>query len=727
MNDNIQKEELTIDDYLNVIKGKNKILDILESNNTNFNELSLSNSLNYSKSPLFENDTLDRSRKIEENLKFNNDDINSLPYFDTLPTVIKFPSIENTEQNKSLISLFRPEFSNYLDEKGNNLPMIAIEYKQDELAKELIATRMFDVNHENNNYETIFYFSMKHELIDLCIQLISVYGYNKFDKLLNDKNIANLCIERAKYRPLLPYLINSKCSKETPKKLKIYEDDYFILDKELGKGGYGKVSSAKGKDGKIYALKLPNNVIGNSIPDDFFKEMIISRLINEKYPKTMGEIYGYYPQLKALVIEYLPLTLRNIAETYEDIEIEYKKDFILTLFKKIIENVANINACGFCHFDLKFENIMVDEKCHVRIIDLGLCGFMGLEKISIDDFYQTYTIKGPDDSTKKSRFFHRDQEIFIKQKSESYKVNYSTDMYAIASLILGMVFGKKHPFQLLMLNEKTYVYYKSNETDNIDLQDITKAFNIVCNKFSPHLYDFFVRCFTTDSTIRYTTLQALKHPLFTNDIKSLVPELPYSVTEIDMNSFFVINENDLILRQNSMSFLDEFSNTYTNIQIKSTINNAFKYITQIDDGKIESIMKNNDFDYFLNFYNYFHQINNFNNTDKNEIDIKNELNDLGKIAYKNAYETLISNRSYDIKIDSNLLDNFVNQDIKYIPFTSIIVSYISYSRIAGKSPNKIVNFIRTVSRELLIKFSSEIEEEFILDDFIKAIYQHTIN
>lgn len=718
MIDNIHKEELTIYEYVDLIKSENKILDILEK----------TNSLNYSKSPLFENDNLDKlTIKHQENSLFNNDDINSLPNFDILPPVINFPEFNDIESNKSLISLFRPEFSNYLDENGNNLPMIAIDYKQDELAKALIATRMFDLNHENNNNETIFYFSMKHELIDLSIQLISVYGYNKFDKLLNDKNIANLCIEVPKYRPLLPYLINSKCSKETPKKLKIYEDNYFTIDKELGKGGYGKVSSAKGKDGKIYALKLPNNVLGNNIPDDFFKEMIISRLINEKFPKTMGEIYGYYPQLKALVIEYLPLTFRNIAETYQKIEIEYKKDFIFTLFKKIIENVANINACGFCHFDLKFENIMVDEKCHVRIIDLGLCGFMGLEKISIDDFYQTYTVKGPDDSTKKSRFFHKGKEIFIKQKSESYKVNYSTDMYAIASLMVGMVLGKKNPLQLLMLNGKTYIYYKLNEKDNIDLQDITKAFNIVCNKFSPYLYDFFVRCFTTDSTIRYTTLQALKHPLFTNNIKTLVPELPYSITEIDMNSFFNINENDLILKQNSMSFLDEFSDTYTNVVIKPTINKLFKILTQVDDDKIEFIMKNNKFDYLLNFYNYFHQITNFNESNANEIDIKYELNRLGKVTYKNAYETLLSNSSLNIPIEPIILNNFVNRDIKYIPFTSIITSYVSYSRIAGKAPNKIINFIRTISRELLILFSSEIKEEFILDDFIKSVYQRTID
>ena len=87
----------------------------------------------------------------------------------------------SSKDDEELIKLFIPEFSEYLDEDGNNIPMIAIQHGRIKLAIELITMDIFNVNHQNNSNKTIFYYAFKLKNVDFCIQLITLYGYDKFD------------------------------------------------------------------------------------------------------------------------------------------------------------------------------------------------------------------------------------------------------------------------------------------------------------------------------------------------------------------------------------------------------------------------------------------------------------------------------------------------------------------------------------------------------------------
>lgn len=40
-------------------------------------------------------------------------------------------------------------------------------------------------------------------------------------------------------------------------------------------------------------------------------------------------------------------------------------------FKEIMEGISYIHSQGICHRDLKFDNIIIDDKNNVKIIDFG--------------------------------------------------------------------------------------------------------------------------------------------------------------------------------------------------------------------------------------------------------------------------------------------------------------------------------------------------------------------
>ena len=615
----------------------------------------------------------------------------------------------SSKDDEELIKLFIPEFSEYLDEDGNNIPMIAIQHGRIKLAIELITMDIFNVNHQNNSNKTIFYYAFKLKNVDFCIQLITLYGYDKFD-VFDDKSIVELCMEFDEYLPLLPYLVKNKYKKTVADKLLIYEDSFFDEDtfKDQGEGAYGKVVRAKGKDGKLYALKTSVYENDSYMPSDFFKEMMVSRIINKKFPKTIGEIYGFYPKTKSLVMEYLPFTLENILHVHRDIDIEYKIEIIKELFRSIIESVRNINSCGFCHFDLKPGNIMIDENGHIRIIDLGLSGFIGLEPIKLKEFFQSWEVKGPDDPSEIIKYYLNGEEIFIKEKEESYNVNYSTDLYAIASMMLGMIYGSDEPHQMLYTKNQTYIYRKTSKLF-VHLEIMPDKLREDIEKFSPHLFDFFIRSFSTNSNLRMTSFEALDHPLFDGQ-PNRNPQ--YSISEIRIEKTyesFISPEEQLMLMNGTMKCFENFKDVYSNVII-SKGKHFLDFGLNVDDA-VDLILNNDSLDSLLNYCIY-----------ERIVESEDIFADFDHISV--CINECLSNKNNDDVLDMKTVKTIMENDIIFIPFKSIIISYITTLRINGIPPNKIATLLKNIISSLISKLLNNIDEVNIsklFDEELKTV------
>lgn len=606
----------------------------------------------------------------------------------------KLERIRNRSKNQlysddEMISMFAPEYAGYLDSKGNNIPMIAIQSDRRDLAVKLIAADVFNVNHRNAMGKTIFYYAFSYRMISFCIQLITLYEYKDFN-IFGNKSVVEMCLADEKYMPLLPYLVANKYKKTVVDKLTIYPKEFFDPKKFKieGSGGYGTVVTSKGIDGNIYALKISQDECDAYMPTDFFKEMMISRIINKKFPKTIGEIYGYYPETQALVMEYLPLTLKSILTSNCSLAIEYKTDLMKELFRSIIESVRNINSCGFCHFDLKPANIMVDENGQVRIIDLGLSGFIGLEPVRFIEFFQSWEVKGPDDPSEIVKYYFDDEEIFVKEKEESYSVNYSTDMYAIASMMLGMIMDTPEPHQMLCTRNNIYVYKKTNSL-TVDVEIMPDHIRDDMDKFSPHLFDFFVRCFCTNSNLRMTTFEALNHPLFCEETVQK-DMLPYSISEVRIEreyENFISPEEQIMLMNGSLKAFERFKDVYSNLKIPPGSTNLDADI-EFDDDNVEIILTSERLDMFLN-YSLYERMN-------GQGDMTSDFENLSA-----CLESCISNRVISKTLNEKIIKNIMASDIIFIPFKSIIMAYITSVRLNGMPPNKISILIKNIVKSLL--------------------------
>lgn len=417
---------------------------------------------------------------------------------------------------------------------------------------------------------------------------------------------------------------------------------------------------------------------------DFYKEYTISKKVNNIFPNTTVEMYGFLitkSRKEALVMEYAPFTLTSILNILKNFSIQVKKDFVLKIFKDATTKLANFNECGFCHFDLKSDNIIVCFDMTVKLIDFGISCFVGLERMKLGSVFScTSNVKAPDD-IKDEKTFKKESEqnvFFYDSLEKTSSVNYSTDMFSLASTMFSYMSQEKLDRQFLMTKNKIYTYLNSCDRS---YRSIREKFRELTNEelsdvdlYSKNFIDFFVRTTCHDSSIRYTSREALNHVVFGGSgITNL--EVPFCVTEIvnigtgrnltRNQKHYLVNE--IITRSNELKIYDRYLEIAKTRIIKSNVgmlrgSGIDSYSQQIPENDTERTQIQKDFLIALT-----------------EVDKKDYFNFLD-VAYFSGDERLQSPPLKCKEIYSFIIT--CNSDI--IELESLICSFITKKRIEGK-------------------------------------------
>jgi len=160
------------------------------------------------------------------------------------------------------------------------------------------------------------------------------------------------------------------------KKKLYFFDQYFTLDRLLGKGNYGeawKIISKENND--IYALKLvPYSRLNPFILQSLHIE---GNIIKGKLFDNVITYYGFYfiviedNYYAGILMEYFKgITLYELGKLVDKEKGSFSDRRVLNMMKQAVHGLVELHFHNIVHRDIKLENILWDGQT-IKLIDLG--------------------------------------------------------------------------------------------------------------------------------------------------------------------------------------------------------------------------------------------------------------------------------------------------------------------------------------------------------------------
>ncbi|KAM3702559.1 hypothetical protein ACB098_04G034600 [Castanea mollissima] len=201
---------------------------------------------------------------------------------------------------------------------------------------------------------------------------------------------------------------------------------------KLGQGGYSSVYKGKLPDGKLVAVKVLSESKGNG--EDFVNEVAsISRTSHVNIVTFLG--FSCEKNKRALIYEFMPngsldkfIYHRDASAT--NCRLEWK-----TLYKIVVDIARGLEylhrGCGtrILHFDIKPQNILLDEDFNPKISDFGLAKLCQRKDSTVSMLGMRGTAG------------YIAPEVFSRNFGG---VSHKSDVYSYGMLVLEMVGGRKN-------------------------------------------------------------------------------------------------------------------------------------------------------------------------------------------------------------------------------------------------------------------------------------------
>ncbi|XP_073122432.1 LEAF RUST 10 DISEASE-RESISTANCEUS RECEPTOR-LIKE PROTEIN KINASE-like 2.5 isoform X2 [Henckelia pumila] len=233
---------------------------------------------------------------------------------------------------------------------------------------------------------------------------------------------------------------------------------------KLGHGGYGSVYRGMLPDGQIVAVKLLTET--NSNGEDFINEVAsISKTSHVNIVNLLG--FCSERNKRALVYEYMPnKSLDKFITTNGSLHTDYRLD-LETLFKIAVGVARGLEylhkGCNtrIVHFDIKPQNILLDEEFCPKISDFGLAKLCK-KKQSVLSLAGTRGTVG-----------YIAPEVFSRNFGG---VSHKSDVYSYGMMVLQMVGARNVTDMGSMQSSENYfpdkIYEQVIIQENLNLDDI---------------------------------------------------------------------------------------------------------------------------------------------------------------------------------------------------------------------------------------------------------------
>jgi len=206
----------------------------------------------------------------------------------------------------------------------------------------------------------------------------------------------------------------------------VFAGRYQVIE-ELGRGGMGVVYKVFDKEIKEkLALKLLNPAIATDekMVERFRNELKLARKISHRHVCRMYDL-GEAEGTRYIAMEYVPgEDLKSSMRRMGSLSIG--KTILIT--KQICEGLIEAHRLSIVHRDLKPNNIMIDRKGQVRIMDFGIARFFEGEGVT-----------GP-------RAMIGTPKYMSPEQVEGKKVDQRSDLYSLGIILYEMVTGRV-PFE----------------------------------------------------------------------------------------------------------------------------------------------------------------------------------------------------------------------------------------------------------------------------------------
>lgn len=467
-----------------------------------------------------------------------------------------------------------------VDLNENNCLIYSCKYNSNKITNELLKLCNLNLNLFNKNGICCFTFAAYYNNIELC------------DKLISKGFLVNNLFIKDKYNKIpIEYLSEENYNKYYIKyhmyggfNLKLYElSDLNIIDNNFSEGSFGNlIKSIEKKTLNNLIIKEYNMCNKNSkkyISQDILKEIFFLKKINEIDENIAVKIYGilYHNNCICIVMEELSQTLYEYIFEYKKTSIDLK-DFYKNIFKRIIILINNLHSIGICHCDIKSDNIMIDSKGFLKLIDFGYSTFMGIglsENIYLnDDYYNQFP-----DFINNFIINIDGKEIEIIKNLENFKGNitrksFNNDIYYIGNMFIDIIIGKEKADKYFIYNNIIY----SSKLSEYNFNKITKADFELLNE-NLYLVDLLKKIMNINSYERLLCKEILNEKYFTDLNTNLKIILNTSnnfnnyffydnklITKY-YNYYYKYTENEISNNSYELLYLNEIKNIYSNEKI----------------------------------------------------------------------------------------------------------------------------------------------------------------